>query len=346
MRLYAVRWIADERIQSLRDDIANLLDGEIPNANYYLQVLSALEWLDGEPKHRRSTLSDGLFVRELKNKARSAELHALALRMVSPNNKFLTLDRLKTYLQADHKSLRLEAIRTLGLQSNPERLDLLLEMAKDPSQSEQIRAQAVSSLAASEKVNNELAELANDQNEVVAQEAKRVRRLLGIESVEEEKKPAASNLAAWNELLSEQGNAEAGRRLFYSAKGARCAVCHQHGGRGGNIGPDLTRIHQSNSREQIIASILQPSREMAPHYQPWKLLTDDGLTRVALRLHKAGDGGKEIYADAEGKQFGLRGEEIELREASEVSIMPSGLEKTVSIAQLRDLVEFLAAGDE
>lgn len=342
VRLYAVRWIADERIQSLRDDVAELLAREIPDERYYLAVLSALEWLDGEPKLRRGNLNDGLMVRELKNPSRSSELKALALRLVSPDNKFLSIEQLANYLKSDHQPLRLEAVRTLGMQSHADRFKLLTQLAKDHSESDLIRTTAISALAASEEHASLVAELTQDSKAAVREEALRVQRLTGRIPAPDENKPAANDLAAWNQLLREPGDAEAGRRMFFSAKGARCGVCHQHGGRGGRIGPDLTRIHRSNTREQLIASILQPSREMAPLYQPWKLQTADGKTLLAMRLHKAGDGGKEVYADTEGNRFQLRGDEIEVRQASDVSIMPEGLEKTVSIEQLRDLIEFLA----
>ncbi len=343
VRMYAVRWIADERIQSLRDDVAALLDQDIPNQRYYMSVLSTLEWLDGERTLRSSTLNDGLLVRELKNNDRSPQLHALALRLVSPDNEFLSLPQLQRYLQSDHQPLRLEAVQTLALQSNPDRFELLAKVAQDSTQSDVVRAEAVAGLAASEANASVLDALAEDASEVVRDEAVRVQVLTGHRATPEEQKPAATDLAAWNELLATSGNAPAGRRLFFSAKGARCAVCHQFAGRGGKIGPELTRISDSNSREQIIASILQPSSEMAPHYQPWLLQTTAGKSLVGLRLHKAGDGGEEIFADAEGKQFELPSDEIELRQASETSIMPSGLEKTVSIDQLRDLVEFLCS---
>ncbi len=342
VRLYAVRWIADERMQSLRDDVEALLEGDIPDERFYLAVLAALEWLDGEPKLRSRSLNDGLLVRELKKASRSAQLHAFALRLVSPDNKYLTLDRLRSYLKSDHQPLRLEAVRTLGLQSNPDRLAMLAEVAQDQRQADGVRATAVSGLAATDDYAEFLAALADDSSDVVRQEALRVQRLTGRVPIAVEDKPEATDLAAWNRILRESGDADAGQRLFFSAQGARCGVCHQHGGRGGRIGPDLTRLYRSNTREQIIASILQPSREMAPRYQPWKLQTDAGETLLALRLHKAGDGGKEVYADSDGNQFQISGDEIDVRQASEVSIMPSGLEKTVSIDQLRDLVEFLA----
>ena len=101
--------------------------------------------------------------------------------------------------------------------------------------------------------------------------------------------------------------------------------CHQHGGRGGRVGPDLTHLGQQQARERIIASILQPSREIAPHYQAWTLLTTDGLSHVGLRLPKGGDDGVEPYADPQGREFTLPSEEIELRSPSDMSIMPDGL---------------------
>jgi putative heme-binding domain-containing protein len=187
--------------------------------------------------------------------------------------------------------------------------------------------------------------------EVLSHEADRVLRLTQFRPKPQESLPPADQLAEWVELLSEvngagPGDAASGRRLFFSSVGARCAICHQHGGRGGRIGPDLTRVGRSSTRERIIASILQPSQEIAPEYQPWLLVTDDGKSRVGLRMAEAGDDGTEEYVDSEGNQFTLRSEKIESREASAASIMPDGLERTVSLADLRDLLAFLTASDE
>ncbi len=73
------------------------------------------------------------------------------------------------------------------------------------------------------------------------------------------------------------------------------------------------------------------------------LVTKDGKSYSGLRLAKGCDYGVEPYADAAGREFMLQSEDIESREASPVSIMPDGLEATVSIDDLRDLVTFLSA---
>lgn len=348
VRLYAVRWIADERIKELRDGVAKLLGGPMPSERYFLCVLAAIEWLDGDASPRTSGISDGLLRRELANEQRSSELHALALRLISPDHEWLTIERLREYLASESPALRLEAVRTLAAQSKPERLAVLADVAGDAKYDGALRAEAVAGLVADIAGQESLLErLTTDNDAVVAREAKRALRLSRQRELAESDAPRADDLDKWTSLLAEGGDAAAGRRLFFMpGVGPQCAVCHQHGGRGGRVGPDLTQIGKQQARERIIASILQPSREVAPAYQAWTLLTTDGLTHAGLKLPKGGDDGLEVYADPQGREFNLKSEEIELRSPSDKSIMPEGLERTLSVDDLRDIVAFLMADVE
>lgn len=342
VRLYAVRWIADERILALRDDVAKLLDGPLPTPQYYLAVLGAVDWLDHDPELRNSGINDALLVRELKNDDRSPTSHALALRMLSSDDNYLTLDRMREYLQSAHEPLRLEAVRSLSQQSNPERFAVLAAVARDANQPDAIRAEAISGLAAAATEHRDVLDEIAANNKTLAEEANRVLRLAQLHPTPTETKPPANDIAAWDALLQEErGDAESGRRLFFSAVGPRCGVCHRFDGRGGTIGPDLTNIARINSRERLLTSILQPSREIAPHFQPWTLVTKDGKSLSGLRLAKGGDDGVEPYADSAGRRFEIRSDEIESRQASPVSIMPDALETTITVADLRDLLAFL-----
>lgn len=344
VRLYAVRWIADERITALRDDVAKLLDDELPNPRYYLSVLGAVDWLDREFNAETTRgVSEALLVRELENPNRPPAVHALALRLLSPTNEFLTLDRLREYLDVDYLPLQLEAVRSLAQSNQPRRFELLESTARDVAQPTEVRVEALVGLSGAADHGREVLEMFAEGSEPDLQrEARRLLRLAGATPTPTDTLPSATDLAVWNVLLAEPGRAASGRRLFFSPVGPRCSVCHQFDGRGGTIGPDLTNVGQSNSRDRIIASILQPSREIAPHYQPWLLTTTDGKTISGLRLAKGGDDGIEPYADAEGRSFTLASEHIESRTASPVSIMPDGLEKTLSLEDLRDLVTFLS----
>ena len=342
VRLFAVRWAADHRITTLRDDVAKLLEGPPPSRPYYLAVLAALDWLDQEPAMRGRDIADELLVRELQNEKRPQESHALALRLLSPDSAFLTLDRLQGYLQSDHHPMRLEAVRSLAQRSNDERFEPLAAIASDAAQEDQLRAEAIMGLAAAaDRYKDLLEQIAHSGNARLASESQRILRLSGIRPARPDDKPPADDLPAWAALLEDSGDAEGGRRLFFSPVGPRCGVCHQHSGRGGRIGPDLTNIGRSNTRERLLASILQPDQEIAPHYQPWLLVTDDGKTHTGLRLHESGDDGTEEYVDSGGVHFRLESKSIEVREATATSIMPSGLESGMSIADLRDLVTFL-----
>ncbi len=252
IRLFAVRWIADERISALRDDVAKLLEWPQPASRYYLAVLGAVDWLDHKPGLRDTEITDELLVRELENDRRSPAAHALALSLLKPDNKFLTIVRLRSYLAADDPRLRLEAVRTLAEQTNPERAPLLAEVASDERQSDEVRAEAIVGLGACADQHlggAALAALLNSKNAVLRREAERTLRL-SRGSLPGEAKPRSSDLAGWSKLLAKSGDAAAGRRLFFSPVGARCSVCHEYGGRGGKVGPDLTEIGRSTSRKR------------------------------------------------------------------------------------------------
>jgi putative heme-binding domain-containing protein len=86
---------------------------------------------------------------------------------------------------------------------------------------------------------------------------------------------------------------------------------------------------------------LRPSEEVAPRYQSWELRTTGGRSYFGQRLPEAGDNGSEEYTDATGARFQLASEDIETRRPSSLSIMPDGLEKLISLEDLRDLLTFL-----
>ncbi len=344
VRLFAVRWIADERIMELRDEVAKLLEGPQPSQLYYLAVLGAIDWLDHKPGLRSAEISDSLLVHELENDRRTPEAHALALTLLKPDNKFLTLDRMRAYLASDNEHLRLEAVRTLAQQSDLKRVRLLATVATDDKQSDEVRAEAIVGLGPFVDQYPDgvvIRTFQESKNSVLRREAIRT---LHLGSPSSEGRPAASDIAAWSKLLEKPGDAAAGRRLFFNPKGPHCSACHKYAGRGGNIGPDLSQIGRSSSREKIITSILKPSQEIAPDYQAWILVDNDGKTYTGLRQPKPGDDGNETYADASGKMFTLASSSIEERSVAKTSIMPDNLQSMLSIDELRDLVTLLTSG--
>ncbi len=56
VRIFAVRWIADEQMTDLRDDVARLLEEPQSTSQHYLIVLGAVDWLSHEPRHARGRI--------------------------------------------------------------------------------------------------------------------------------------------------------------------------------------------------------------------------------------------------------------------------------------------------
>jgi putative heme-binding domain-containing protein len=68
------------------------------------------------------------------------------------------------------------------------------------------------------------------------------------------------------------GNVENGAKLFSS----QCASCHRVAGKGGRLGPDLTRVGIARSRAALVREIRTPSEFVAPNFETVTLVTKDG----------------------------------------------------------------------
>jgi len=80
------------------------------------------------------------------------------------------------------------------------------------------------------------------------------------------------NLGAVAAPEASVGNVENGGRLF----AAQCATCHRVAGRGGRLGPDLTRIGIARSRAALMREIRTPSEWVPPAYETVTVVTKDG----------------------------------------------------------------------
>src|SRR5262249_28596996 len=60
--------------------------------------------------------------------------------------------------------------------------------------------------------------------------------------------------------LSQAGNVERGRKVFFDAEKSLCVKCHRVGDLGERVGPELTGIGARFGRVYLVESILEPSR--------------------------------------------------------------------------------------
>lgn len=138
-----------------------------------------------------------------------------------------------------------------------------------------------------------------------------------------------------------KGDSERGRQLFFHQT-VGCAKCHRIEDRGGNIGPDLSVIARSSSREKLAQSLLEPSREIAPQFVTHTVETTDGEVWSGLLMNDMKDGSMTLTT-ADGKGVFLPDKQIRARSTSKVSLMPEGLEQALSQREFLDLIEFLAS---
>lgn len=132
------------------------------------------------------------------------------------------------------------------------------------------------------------------------------------------------------------GDLKRGKELYAQ----NCGVCHLFYGTGGKVGPDLSGIGV-RAKDEILAEILDPNRSVEANYVLWTAETKSGET-ISGRLDTETQTSVEIY-DLQGQKHAIQRKDLATLEASNQSIMPTGLEQ-VGEQGLADILEYLASG--
>ena len=133
-----------------------------------------------------------------------------------------------------------------------------------------------------------------------------------------------------------KGDAEHGKAAFTKAT---CSVCHKAKGEGGAIGPELTTIGSIRSERDLLEAIAFPSATFAREYEPFVVTLNDGTVKMG-RIGNDGEDALELI-DAQGIATRISASQIASREMAPVSMMPPGLERVLTSAELADLVAYL-----
>lgn len=142
---------------------------------------------------------------------------------------------------------------------------------------------------------------------------------------------------SYRPALEGLGSLERGAVVYERA----CASCHQWQGQGIAFGPDLGTV-RNRDPYFILADILHRNRALADAYELWNIeygtnLSVSGIisseSSTALTVKKL-DGQEETIAR----------QEIKTMQASPISAMPDGLESSISVEEMRDLITFIKRG--
>jgi len=172
-------------------------------------------------------------------------------------------------------------------------------------------------------------------------EAAKARPTLNEEAELYERSVAASGgpLAIWyNSLVG--GDAEKGKDIFFNRASVSCQRCHKaENGRGGEVGPDLSKIAEKKDRRYLLEAIVDPNAKIAENFESVVVVTTAG--QVVTGVKRAEDERSLTLITAEGKGIVIPKDEIEDRAAGK-SAMPEDVIKHLSKRDVRDLIEFLA----
>ena len=64
------------------------------------------------------------------------------------------------------------------------------------------------------------------------------------------------------------GDAEKGGNIFRYSNAGQCVRCHKVGSSGADVGPNLTTIAKTLSREQLLEALVDPGARVAPGFGP------------------------------------------------------------------------------
>jgi len=135
--------------------------------------------------------------------------------------------------------------------------------------------------------------------------------------------------------LAKRGRAAAGKATFEQ----RCAACHQLGGVGRAIGPDL-KSTRANGAEKMLVSLIDPNREVAPQFLLFTLRLAKGDGALVGMIANENASVVELI-QPDGSERSVRRAEVRSIESTGLSLMPAGLEAGLSTGQMADLLAWL-----
>jgi putative heme-binding domain-containing protein len=267
-----------------------------------------------------------------------------AMRLVLRNDE---LSALKTWLGGTNS---LKLIQALGNTGEKEIVPILLPILSDQTQPIDVHKQAVRSLAKVQEGAAALIELAraqklpDDVRPTARSELNSVRwenlKAQAAELLPLPKSQNARPLPPIAELIKLKGDLQKGAAVFRRDT-VGCLKCHQINGEGVDFGPNLSEIGTKLAKDAIYESLLDPSAGIAFGYEAWQIDLKNGDDALGLIVSETPD---EIALKAVG---GLvtryKKSDIARRTKQKLSIMPAGLEQTMTGEELVDLVEYLSS---
>ena len=312
-------------------------------------VLKVLESTRGTPDFVRivhdfnlTGQNPGLLEVALLHPAEEAGVEAMRTILASNN-----LAPLESALRGTNSA---RAVEALGNTRDKETVPLLLPLINDPARDVAARRQAVKALAGTQEGAAALLQLAQDDKLpgdlkfIATTELNAVRwPELKVRAAQLLPPPRGQNtqpLPPMAELLKMKGDAARGAQVFTRPE-VNCIGCHRVNDKGVDFGPALSEIGTKLGKDALYEAILDPSAGIAFGYEAWQIELKSGDEAYGLIVSETAD--ELTIKDVKAIPTRIKKSEIVKRQQLKTSIMPAGLQQTMSTQDLVDLVEYLSS---
>jgi putative membrane-bound dehydrogenase-like protein len=143
-----------------------------------------------------------------------------------------------------------------------------------------------------------------------------------------------------NELLRRHANIANGAAVFARPETA-CMTCHRVNDKGADLGPALSEIGDKLARDAIYEAILDPSASIAFGYDAWEITLKSGNEAGGIIISETDD--ELTIKDAKNIATRIKKQDIATRRKLKTSLMPVGLQQTMTAQDLVDLVGYLSS---
>ena len=145
-------------------------------------------------------------------------------------------------------------------------------------------------------------------------------------------------VASYQPALDLEGDKTRGQKIFKQ----QCQSCHRLGERqsGHGVGPNLASI-QHKTADELLVHILDPNREVSADYMLYEVRREDGQTATGIITDET-PSSITLVRPGNVQETILR-DNIEAITSSGLSLMPEGLEASISQQDMADLLSFVLA---
>ena len=139
--------------------------------------------------------------------------------------------------------------------------------------------------------------------------------------------------------FSPNGDAKLGKAVFQKV----CSACHTYQNVGGKVGPDLTGV-KNQPADALMLHILVPNYEVLPAYQSVSVKTNDGRYFSGWLVSE--NENSLTLRTTFGTDESILRKNVSTLSNSGLSLMPDGLEQSITKDEMSKLIAYLKAGEQ